>query len=201
MNQNFIASFVNYSKENLNFTNDQLEKMEYSFTVIITELEKIVMLFLIFSFFHKALELIIAMVTLMLIRPYTGGLHFKKFFSCFAFSLMVFSITIFGLTHITISYTALVFIYIASTMSFIILAPISSKTRPKYSKSKRMTFKFIAIFMTTLFFVAYIILHKEYPYFNQSIWIIALQSIQLIIAKGVRSYEKNHDKKSNQCCI
>jgi len=106
------------------------------------------------------------------------------------FSIFFFFTTILLSANITLNNT-IAFIFFAFILIIVALfSPITSKNRPIYSKDKLLKFKRIALFIITIHFIMYFMINKN-PYLMNSIWVLLLQSIQLLIAKGGLIYEKN----------
>ena len=57
-------------------------KLKYSLELVIGELSKLLILFFIFWVLDKATDFICSLLILMMIRVFTGGLHFKHYGIC-----------------------------------------------------------------------------------------------------------------------
>lgn len=139
------------------------------------------------------MELIYSFLTLSMLRPYTGGIHFKTYRGCFAFSGMFFIVTIFLASNIDLNNTTATIIFLLSLLIIALLAPVPAKTRPVYSPRKVFQFRLISGFIVSFHFILYFIVPQN-PYIISSIWVIALQCIQILIGKGVSTYEDSNDK-------
>lgn len=170
-------------------------KLRYSLEVILGELSKSLLLFLFFSLFKAQWDALFCMVTLSALRSYTGGLHFKTYSTCLLVTGFFIGVVI-GFQHfIPISHNLFTISFIFTFLVISFFAPITSKNRPNYSKKKRMKFKITALLVLTSYFVLFVVT-KESTIFSLAIWVAILQSIQLIITKGVQYYEK-HLQKNN----
>src|SRR5690606_41734542 len=59
----------------------------------------------IFALIGKPMELIYSFFTLSMLRPYTGGIHFKTYKGCLAFSVVFFIVAILLAYNITLNNT------------------------------------------------------------------------------------------------
>lgn len=188
-----MDKIANYFEKEFNLSVIDKSKLKYSLEVLINEISKLLILLILFSVAGKTKEFIYSLLALITIRPFAGGLHFKSYAGCLVFSGIFFASSMFLNNNIYLaSNIPIIFILLIATILFI--APITSENRPVYSKEKLLQFKLISLAIILIHFIAYTILNEN-SYLNNSIWIFILQSIQLIIKKGVNLYEK---KKS--CC-
>lgn len=173
-------------------------KLKYILKVILNELSKLIILFFIFFIVNNGVNYIYCLISLIPLRTYTGGMHYKTYAGCLIFSGIFIYISIFLSNYLSINYFTAMIQFIFSLLIVITLAPIISKNRPIYNRRKKIYFKLISIFIVLFHFTAYFSA-KNNPYFTQSIWVITLQSIQLIVTKGGLLYEnsKNILNKGN----
>lgn len=179
-----VDKLHNYFEEEFELSDMDSKKLRYSLEFIYNDLSKTLLLFLFFTILDFTLDFIYLSIIIFTIRIFTGGLHFKTYSGCLLFSLLFFVSAIYLKSNFILTDVIIVFMYIFSLVTFIGLAPISSKTRPKYSKSKRRKFKILSILVITIYFVLNLYSNTD-PYLIYGIWAMALQSLQIIIAKGV----------------
>ncbi|WP_420862987.1 accessory gene regulator ArgB-like protein [Tissierella carlieri] len=178
-----------YFKKEFNLCELDSIKLKYSLELIIGEVSKLTILFFLFWTLGKTADFIYCSSVLLIIRLFTGGLHFKTYGECLIFSGAFFYITIFLKSNIRIDFRIVLILFMFSLITTIIFAPICSKSRPDFSYKRRWQFKLIGTISILIHFGMYFFTHKN-PYFINSVWVITLQSIQLLIAKGVMLYEK-----------
>ncbi|WP_352420139.1 accessory gene regulator B family protein [Proteiniborus sp.] len=188
---NFLIDKIhNYFKNHINLSEYDSIKLKYILEVILNELSKIIVLFLIFSFLNEQRSFIYCLISLIPLRAYTGGIHYKTYMGCLIFSGIFFLISIYLSNKFSPNYFNVMIQLVFSLLVIVLLAPITSKTRPKYSNKKILKFKFFSILIVLFHFIMYFAT-KNNPYFAKSIWVITLQCIQLLIAKGGLLYEKS----------
>lgn len=186
-----VDNLHNYFKNEFNLSKIESAKLKYSLEIIFNDLSKLLILFFFFSIVGKKSDFIYSAITLLLLRPFTGGLHFKTYYGCLFFTVVFFISCItfknyFSINSLLIIF--LLFIFLAAIILF--FAPITSKSRPAYSDRKKQKFKLLSLIILFIHFFLFLF-YKNNPYLMNSIWIMILQSIQLLIAKGVEIYEKN----------
>lgn len=179
-----VERLHNYFEREFELSDLDSKKLKYSLQFLYNDLSKTILLLAFFTALGYPLDFIFAGIILFALRIFTGGLHFKTYIGCFLFSLVFFIVAIYLKNSFTLTRNIIVLIYIFSCLTIIGFAPISSKTRPKYSNAKRRKFKILGLVVLTFYLVLNLNLNIH-PYLIYGIWVMALQSIQILIAKGV----------------
>lgn len=112
-------------------------KLKYSLELVMGEISKFFILFFLFWVLGKATDFIYSLLTLMIIRVFTGGLHFKHYSNCIIFSGFFFYISIFLKNYFHLNPFSIIAMYILSLFIIIIFAPVFGKSRPNYSYKKK----------------------------------------------------------------
>jgi accessory gene regulator B len=191
MNNKIVTSFTEYLRQEFEYENDDILKIKYSFECILFEIEKLIMLFIIFSVLGKTYEFLISAFVLFSIRPLAGGLHVNSFLSCFLFTLTFFFLSIIILPMIHLTKLSALIILLISLIGNIICAPISSKRRPKRDKKTNNKFRMVSSVIILAHSINILFVNSNYQNLSCYIWVIALQSAQLIIAKEMSRNETN----------
>lgn len=189
----FMDSIIDYLEDEFQLSAIEKAKLKYSIDVLFADITKILILLVISAFLGKTKEYAFSVLVLSTIRPYTGGLHFKTYTGCLSFTGLFFTATIILNSRVSLNNLAPYF-FVFSFITIFLLAPIISKNRPSYSNKKKLQFKILSLVIVSIHYIAYIMVNNHY--LSLSVWIILLQSIQLILGKGVEIYEKN--KKYNE---
>lgn len=166
-------------------------KLRYALEIILNDCSKLILLFLTFSLLDTSVNFLYCFLTLSLLRPFTGGLHFKTYIGCILFSGAFFYLSIFLADAIPLDFSSTVILLLLSGVTMLLLAPIPAKTRPVHPPGKILKFKCFSMVIISFHFFMWFLTNKH-PYFMHSIWVIGLQSIQLFIGKGVLIYEKQN---------
>lgn len=174
-----------YFEQEFSLSDMDSKKLRYSLEFLYNDFSKTILLFVLFAILGYHLDFIVAAIILFTLRIFTGGLHFKTYTGCLLFSLIFFIAVIYLKNSFILSDNMIITIYVFSYLTIIGVAPISSKTRPKYSKSKRRNFKILGLVVLTIYFVLNLYLNTS-SYLIYGMWVMVLQSIQILIAKGVQ---------------
>lgn len=189
MNDKLVYSFTEYLRLQFSYDDNEIAKIKYSLEAFLYEFEKLVILLIIFSLLGKTHEFIISTIVLFTIRPIAGGLHFSKFINCFLFTLIFFVLAIIILPLIPLKKTTIIIILFVSLIINYLFSPISSKNRPNKDYKTNTKFKLLSSIII-LVHSTIILYFKNINVLSCYIWIIALQSVQLIISKEMLNYEK-----------
>lgn len=186
----FSSKICSYFEKEFNLNNLQVVKLNYSVTLLLSEISKFLILLIFFMYFKQTKLFMYSIFTLTLVRSYTGGLHFDTYLSCLGFSFLFFIFSITSSLLISLSIRTTIILVFIIFICLIFISPIPSKSRPNYSNKKLLRFKLINISI----FIIHIFLYfndKSNLYLTNALWVYFYQSIQLIIAKGKCYYEKH----------
>ncbi len=161
------------------FTDYQIAQLKYTFTILFSELSKLVLISL---FFHDCFSVYLyAVILLGVLRLSTGGLHVKTYWGCFAVSFAFFFAAISLLPQISIPKAIIAVCLIGCMIAVYLIGPVASvfRTPPEGSMKKRLVVQsLIVICIQLILFCIF-----DSIYFTVGSWIIILQTIQLVAAK------------------
>ena len=148
----FLAEYL--SKSNSRLTKKDLLKIQYSLQVILGDLTKSIILFLIFLFLKQLFLFFLIFVILNSTRTLMGGIHCKTFNSCLICSIAYFLIIVLFSTLCpklnTYFYTIFFIISFIITSAY---APCRNEKRPTKNKKILKILSLISLtFWCTLFF-------------------------------------------------
>lgn len=185
---NYILSKV---QEEYGYSDYQIKIIKFHLTGIFYDLSKMLIFIIYFYATGKFIEFIFAAVPLIMLRTKTGGLHLKKYWSCFLFSLVYFYTVINILPALITVHPLVVYpvLLICAVMDYMI-GPIISSKRPALAenvikKAKIQSFQVVFI-VAVLFF-----LFPNVPYLIVSFWTVVLHVVQLAIAKLLKEVKYN----------
>ena len=164
-------------------TDEYRKKLKtYYFKCFLMEGSKILLFSILFAILHLTKEYLIALFFLIGLRTNGGGLHCKKYSSCFLLSLGILALNIHLANVIYFPTTVSLICLLICLCLCVALVPITSKNRPKASAEviKRSKFR------TGLFITTFSILYYMFPsniFLSSGFWAIILHTIQLLIAK------------------
>lgn len=186
-----------YLQENFGYSDFQIGQIRYAVVSILSEISKIIIMGIFFSYIHYFPQYLVAIAVLLTLRTCTGGLHFKHYFSCFLVSLGIIFAGVCLLPLIPVARPLYFILLLGCIIVNYFLAPIVSSYRPvpnglQIKKSKRQAFYIITVYALIMFIA------PTSRYTIAGFWIILLQSAQLIAAKLIKKEEKAKDEASDK---
>ncbi|WP_339365368.1 accessory gene regulator ArgB-like protein [Vallitalea maricola] len=161
--------------------------MRYGIYVLYSEFVKLAILTIFFSLIGMLNEFLFALVILLLIRPYSGGIHFNSFMGCFLFTIGFFILNVAILPSLNYINNPSIYIVLFPINLLIIFlcSPMPSKHRPIKNKKIKNKYKFLATFFTVAIYSALLLTNIDPTFKAIGLWTINLQAIQLLIGGGV----------------
>jgi len=156
---------------------------EYYMKCLISEVSKIIIFFLISIPFGLIKEFFVALLLLMLLRSFGGGLHLNHYISCLFTSFIFLYGSIFLALYVRPAKIIMCILMILFTVAAYILVPITSKNRPEADASQIKRCKRNTVIIILFIFVLMCICRPAaiYPYI--CFWTVTLHIFQLIIAR------------------
>lgn len=120
---------------------DTLLKVDYSLRVMVGELEKMLLLCILFGMAGYLADFLSATGVIILLRTSTGGFHRNTMLGCFLQSGMNLFIIVFLGNYIMFESWSCVIVVAAFVVLTLYFVPIQSENRIHYSKKQRLEFK------------------------------------------------------------
>lgn len=182
-----------YMTNELNLNLSEQRYIIYKLKCIIYDLSKFIIISIFFIIVGLFKEFLFASMISAPLRIYSGGLHFKHYWTCFLFSFGYFVLLILGLSTIPLSiYLSSIIMVLCSIINFC-LSPVQSATRPPLSTTELQRTK-QKTFILSIYCILIILIFYNTPLASVGYWTILLHTMQLIIAKlmkkGGEQYEK-----------
>lgn len=158
----------------------QISQILYLFNLLISECSKLLLMGILF---HAQLELyVFVLIITLLLRLSTGGIHFKHYWSCFAFSTLYLSINIYILPHFCISVPLQTCLLVFCIFLCLHIGPVASVYRQSDTENRLKKYKYITASFIGIYLIL-ILLFQSNQYLLTGFWSIILHSCQLVIAK------------------
>lgn len=173
------------------FTDLEMQQMKYTLSVLNYELSKFILLGVAASVFGLFAEYAVAMLVLLPIRIFSGGIHFNHYSSCLLFTGLFFTVPIL-LRDVAVPYSVCLVTLLVCLFITYLAGPVTSEKRPPIKYARYCRFRLISTGLMLMWLLIFAIV-RVFPYQNICFWMIALQSIQLLCAKFARKgeiYEK-----------
>jgi len=177
----FIIRILNHIRKETEYDEDDIDMMRYSLQAILWEIEKTIYLFLLFLALGYQWHFLASLLAIMTIRPTAGGFHSSTVWGCFFWTLLGFVLAFFILPFIPFGNITMVLVGLFSVIVTFIATPVRSKQMDRIAdKSKDKQKKYKATIVTIIWFVL-IFTNQNFFLTETVMWIIFLQSLQLII--------------------
>lgn len=177
-----MRAISNYLDTIPDLSEKEKARLNYVFACIIYEGSKIILFLLFFTAIHRLNGFLYSMIILLPLRIISGGLHFKHYLSCLAFSFGYFYVVNVPLAEVMPSFLVTFVILLACIFINYSVGLIVSDKRPtptdeqiKRAKSRIVIATVYDMMLTLLFYDTLLA--------PIGFWTIVLHSVQLIIGK------------------
>lgn len=186
-----------YLSQEFHFSDLEIARIRYTYVSIFSEISKTLLLLVAFFLLHMHTEFLVAIVVLLSIRNFTGGIHLNHYRSCLAFTFLFLLCAILLSRHIVLSGGLQVLIMGAGTIIVFLIGGVSSDKRPAPSHKRGFLFKMTACFLLVVYITLFLCV-KNLPWKNLIFWVIVLQITQLAAAKWIKERRKHNENQTIQ---
>lgn len=176
-----IAGYLTEENEEVTYV-----KIVYYLETLLGELEKSIIIILLFSCIGYFTYIAIIMCMLYILRPFLGGTHCSTYFSCLLYSIGICTLPL--VLHQVIkmvfhdsgnieNWMLEIIVSICMLVFIILIAPVKSKYRPTYKGKILFHMKLKGIAALLLSNVVYIFLETLQPYITWMLCILLLDGI------------------------
>lgn len=183
------------------FSDYQIKLLRFSFTGILYDVSKTLIFGIYFCIIGKFPEFLFALVPLILLRIKSGGIHFRKYWTCFLFSFLYLCLVIHVLPGLVPLHPLAVYpVLLVCAVSDYLVGPNTLKEKVviqdavlKDEQSGRIRKAKIECFQVVLIVAILCFLFPESRYLIVSFWTVVIHAVQLVITKIMREV-KYHEK-------
>lgn len=175
-----------FLKKQYQFTDYQIAQLQYVWKTLASEISKLLIMGIIFS---DRLGIYAVAVTIMvLLRTATGGMHCKKYISCFlvSFSYMFLSVRV--LPAIPVNKVFQLILLFGCMLCNYYVGPVTSTVHAPLGEGLVKRVKLQA-FLIIFFFITLTYIIPENPYITAGFWVIILHTLQLVAARIIKKGE------------
>ncbi len=185
---------LNRLQQEYGFSDYQVKLLRFSFTGILYDVSKTLIFIVYFTYIGKFPELIFALIPLILLRTRSGGIHFRKYWTCFFFSFLYLCLVIHVLPVVIPLHPLAVYPVLAvCAVADYLLGPNSLKEKVvvqdaalKDDLKNRLRKAKIECFQVMLIVAVLMFLFPGNRYLIVSFWTVVVHAVQLIITKIMR---------------
>ena len=162
------------------YDEDDIDMIRYSLQAILWEIEKIIILLLLFTWMGRPDYFLITLLAVISIRMIAGGYHSQTSLNCLIITFIGFFLAIIALPLIPLNNFGLFALFGFSLLVTWLAAPIRSIEKEAIQNTEKDRQKKItATIITSIWFFG-IAIYKMHPYAHPILWIIVLQNAQLL---------------------
>lgn len=175
-----------FLKEQYEFSDYQIAQLGFLAKTLASEFSKLLLMGIIF---RKEIGMYVFAVTIMLLlRTSTGGLHCKKYITCFLVSFSYMFLSLIILPNIPINKVfQLILLFICMLCNYYV-GPVTSVVHAPLGEQlvKRVR---IQAFLIIFFYLTLTYIIPENPYTIAGVWVIILHTLQLVTARIIKKGE------------
>lgn len=181
-------------QEEYGFSDYQIKLLRFSFTGILYDLSKTLIFGIYFCIIGRFPEFLFALIPLVLLRIRSGGIHFRKYWTCFFFSFLYFCLAIHILPVLVPMHPLAVYpVLLVCAVTDYLVGPNTLKEKivvrdavMKDAQSSRIKKAKIECFQVVLIVAILCFLFPENRYLIVSFWTVVIHAVQLVITKVMR---------------
>lgn len=182
-----------FLKEQYQFSDYQIAQLKFTVKSLASEFSKLLVMGL--AFRHELGRFVFAVAIMMLLRTSTGGLHCKKYITCFLVSFAYMFLSLMVLPQIAVNKVfQLILLFICMLCNYYI-GPVTSKVHRPLNlnciKRVRLQAFLIVFFYLTLTYIV-----PENSYITAGFWVIILHTLQLVAAKIIKKKGEYYESKT-----
>lgn len=168
-------------------------KVVYAIENVIEEIKSYFVIFLLFGLIGKMLEVSVCIVTLTILRTWTGGTHMNTSLGCGIVTILFYSFSVFA-GFISIPCALTLILLVIYMFICVLYAPLASAQRPKLGKERVKRIKVRAVGGVILVILMYVCMTGYRDYIGR---VVLLQFMDVVVAILIR---KNGGNKNNEKC-
>lgn len=153
----YITKFI---LNNINVSKIQLQHIDYGLNIILINIPKLILLFLISYIFNITYYFGVAFFTFATLRFFAAGMHNSTSIGCNIMNITIFFSNIFFSIYCSFDKYILIFFNILSLIIFILYAPADTKEKPIINKNLRKFLKIFSVLTSCILFILSMIIYN-----------------------------------------
>ena len=178
MKRLFLNSSIQLIKKNKQYTDEEIEIIQYGLEGIYLTLTKMIILFGLAYLLGIVKEFVLLLVSYNIIRSQAFGIHATKSIYCLISSICLFIIGAILCKYITLPFWFCISSAILCDICLFLYAPADTYKRPIVNPKKRKRFKIISLFLGIIYTILIIVFHQ---YFIVNYLVIGMIEANLMI--------------------
>ena len=148
-----VDYLMNNISNNYKYDDTKLLEIRYGIETIYLTITKTIIVTIISLIIGTFKELLLFILFYGLLRLVGFGLHAKKAWHCWVFSLLLFSLIPYLIKILIIPRIIYLIVFIICTILFIIYAPADTEKRPLIHKKKRIIYKVLTVTISIVYMI------------------------------------------------
>lgn len=153
MKKIIINKIVNYINKNGNYNNEEIEIIRYGIANLYLQITKTFVITLLAIVLNIFIPYLIFTILFSIIRMPSFGMHAKKSYQCWIFSILLFLGLPYLATKMVINTYMLTIILIICTIHIYRYSPADTEKRPIVSKKRRRVYKYLSTIISMIYSV------------------------------------------------
>lgn len=168
-------------------------KVVYAIENVIEEIKSYFVIFLLFGLIGKMLEVSVCIVTLTILRTWTGGTHMNTSLGCGIVTILFYGVSVFA-GFISIPCVLTLILLVIYMFICVLYAPLASVQRPKLGKERVKRIKVRAVCGVILVILMYVCMTRYRDYIRR---VVLLQFMDVVVAILI---SRNGGNKNDEKC-
>ncbi len=168
-------------------------KVVYAIENVIEEIKSYFVIFLLFGLIGKMLEVSVCIVTLTILRTWTGGTHMNTSLGCGIVTILFYGVSVFA-GFISIPCVLTLILLVIYMFICVLYAPLASVQRPKLGKERVKRIKVRAVCGVILVILMYVCMTGYRDYIGR---VVLLQFMDVVVAILI---SRNGGNKNDEKC-
>ncbi|RHV31506.1 hypothetical protein DXB54_09185 [Coprococcus sp. OM04-5BH] len=168
-------------------------KVVYAIENVIEEIKSYFVIFLLFGLIGKMLEVSVCIVTLTILRTWTGGTHMNTSLGCGIVTILFYGVSVFA-GFISIPCVLTLILLVIYMFICVLYAPLASVQRPKLGKERVKRIKVRAVCGVILVILMYVCMTRYRDYIGR---VVLLQFMDVVVAILI---SRNGGNKNDEKC-
>jgi len=151
MKEIFLNYSLNLLKNEYSYSGDELDRVKYGLEIIYISITKISVILIVSLLFDFFIETLLFTIFITPIRTFAYGLHAKKGWHCYIFSILTFIIFPYLFINLNINAIQKILISLFVIVSMVLYSPADTHKRPIINVNQRKRLKLLSLIVCMIY--------------------------------------------------
>lgn len=176
MKKYVVNKIMNYITNNKKYTDAEVEQIRYGISNLYLQITKIIVITTLAIILKLFIPYLIFIISFNIIRSVSFGLHAKKSYQCWFWSILIFILIPYLIIRLSIPFYIKLIISILCIIYISIYSPADTIKRPIVSKKRRIIYKYCSTIISIIYSFIIIYLNNKLIV-NSLLFSLILQSV------------------------